>query len=133
MRQTTQQQVQQVGSDFIRRWYERIDAKAPFETIAGDTVGAELVVDFPNNPLDFDGFRRWYEGQCSNYTGCHHIHRTETAEEQGLLVIRASITWRAESRDREEIVLYPDVTLRLRWEDGWRVCYYGCQDRAGEA
>ena len=54
MRQTTQQQVQQVGSDFIRRWYERIDAKAPFETIAGDTVGAELVVEAPH-PQDGDG------------------------------------------------------------------------------
>ena len=47
------------GEAFIRGWYARIDAKVPFEEIAGDTAGESLIVDFPGNPRDFCGFKSW--------------------------------------------------------------------------
>ena len=50
------------GEAFIRGWYARIDAKVPFEEIAGDTAGESLIVDFPGNPLAFFFFLCWYRG-----------------------------------------------------------------------
>ena len=45
------------GEEFLRQWYGEIDGKKPFSEISGKTVGRDLIVDFPGNPLDFSGFR----------------------------------------------------------------------------
>lgn len=116
------------ASAFIREWYRRIDGKTDFSALEEMTVGEELVVDFPNNLLDFDGFRRWYEGQCRDFTGEHCIHSVRAAEEGNAVVIFSEITWRARNRAGQQITLYPNVTLKLRPESR-KIFYYGCVDR----
>lgn len=116
------------ASTFIREWYRRIDSKTDFSALEEMTVGEEIIVDFPNNPLDFDGFRRWYEGQCRDYTGEHCIHSVRVTEEKNAIVIFSEITWRAKDMAGQQITLYPDVTLKLRPETR-RIFYYGCVDR----
>ena len=116
------------ASTFIREWYRRIDSKTDFSALEEMTVGEEIIVDFPNNPLDFDGFRRWYEGQCRDYTGEHCIHSVRATEEKNAIVIFSEITWRAKDMAGQQITLYPDVTLKLRPETR-RIFYYGCVDR----
>lgn len=116
------------ASTFIREWYRRIDSKTDFSALEEMTVGEEIIVDFPNNPLDFDGFRRWYEGQCRDYTGEHCIHNVRATEEKNAIVIFSEITWRAKDMAGQQITLYPDVTLKLRPETR-RIFYYGCVDR----
>ena len=116
------------ASTFIREWYRRIDSKTDFSALEEMTVGEEIIVDFPNNPLDFDGFRRWYEGQCRDYTGEHCIHSVRVTEEKNAIVIFSEITWRAKDMAGQQITLYPNVTLKLRPETR-RIFYYGCVDR----
>ena len=116
------------ASTFIREWYRRIDSKTDFSALEEMAVGEEIIVDFPNNPLDFDGFRRWYEGQCREYTGEHCIHSVRATEEKNAIVIFSEITWRAKDMAGQQITLYPDVTLKLRPESR-RIFYYGCVDR----
>lgn len=118
------------GETFIRNWYEQIDGKRDFEMVAAMTAGMDLVVDFPNNPLDFYGFQQWYEQQCRVFTGRHLIHSIRVAEEEGLMVIFSEITWEARNLDGETIRQYPNVTMKLRSrEEGLKVLYYGCRDR----
>lgn len=116
------------ASAFIREWYRRIDSKTPFPRLEEMTVGEEIIVDFPNNPLNFDGFRRWYEGQCRDFTGEHCIHSVRATQGENELVIFSEITWRARSNAGEQITLYPNVTLKLRPESR-KIFYYGCVDR----
>lgn len=117
------------GEAFIRGWYEMIDAKAPFEAIAARTAGPGLTVDFPGNPLDFDGFKGWYEGQCRDFTGKHQIHSVKVFGDERELVIFSEITWTARKAEGGTLSLYPNVTLKLTWDDGWKVMFYGCVDR----
>lgn len=117
------------GEELIRSWYALIDAKADFHEIAARTAGEELVVDFPGNPLKFEGFKMWYQNQCLDYTGRHEIHSTQVTEEGGLLVIFARITWTAVDRQGKTVVLYPDVTIKWKRDNGWKAVYYGCVDR----
>lgn len=117
------------GKEFLRQWYCEIDGKKPFSEISKKTVGKDLVVDFPGNPLDFSGFWDWYESQCLNYTGRHEIHTVEVTKDEEHMVIFSEITWTAEDKEGKTVRLYPNVTLKLRWENGWKVYYYGCRDR----
>ena len=117
------------GEAFLRQWYCEIDGKKPFSEISGKTVGKDLIVDFPGNPLDFSGFRDWYESQCLNYTGKHDIHTVEVTEDKEHMEIFSEITWKAEDKEGKTVTLYPNVTLKLRQENGWKVYYYGCRDR----
>lgn len=117
------------GEAFIRGWYRRIDAKVPFEEIAADTAGEGMTVDFPGNPLDFGGFKSWYEGQCRDFTGRHEIHTIKVSGDEQKLEIFSEITWNADRTDGGTLTLYPNVTLKLAWDDGWKVRYYGCVDR----
>ena len=117
------------GEAFIRGWYARIDAKVPFEEIVGDTAGESLIVDFPGNPLDFCGFKSWYEGQCRDFTGRHQLHTVRVSGSDTEMEIFSEITWTAEKTEGGTLTLYPNVTLRLVKDGGWKVCYYGCVDR----
>ena len=117
------------GEAFIRDWYGRIDAKAPFEEIADRTTGEALTVDFPGNPLDFAGFKCWYEGQCRDFTGKHNLHTIRVSGTDQKMEFFSEITWEANRAEGGTLTLYPNVTLRLVWDDGWKVSYYGCVDR----
>lgn len=117
------------GEAFIRGWYGRIDAKVPFEEIAADTTGQSLTVDFPGNPLDFGGFRTWYEGQCRDFTGRHEIHTVKVTGNEHKMEIFSEITWNADKADGGRLTLYPNVTLKLVRDNGWKVDFYGCVDR----
>ena len=116
------------GEAFLRDWYRKIDGKAPFSELARLTVGEGLVVDFPNNPLDMDGFERWYAAQCRDFCGEHCIHSIKVTEEADAIVIFSEITWRAKNTAGEAIELTPNVTLRLDRVNR-AVFYYGCVDR----
>ena len=117
------------GEAFIREWYGKIDAKVPFEEIAARTVGQALTVDFPGNPLDFSGFKNWYEGQCRDFTGRHNLHSVKVSGAEREMEIFSEITWEARDTGGGALTLYPNVTLRLVWDEGWKVSYYGCVDR----
>lgn len=119
------------GEDFIRQWYRKIDGKAPFEKIERLTVGEALVVDFPNNPLDLQGFRSWYNAQCRDFTGTHEIHSIRVSRvDDGTLVIFSEITWNALDSAGKTITMRPNVTLKLD-PVSRKVYYYGCVDRVG--
>lgn len=117
------------AEELVRSWYALIDAKADFGEIAARTAGQELTVDFPGNPLDFEGFKMWYQGQCRDYNGSHEIHSIQVTEEENLLVTFARITWTAACRQGGTVVLYPDVTIKWKQDNGWKAVYYGCVDR----
>lgn len=120
---------QKFGRDFIEIWYGKIDKKAPIDEILSLTVGKGIRVDFPNNPMDLEGFCAWYEGQCRDYTGQHIMHSVKTTMKDGEMEIYSEITWKAVNRNGKEIEMFPNVTLRLRDEDRFKVFYYGCIDR----
>lgn len=116
------------GEKLIREWYHLIDAKAPFASLAELVDQAELVVDFPGNQMDYEGFCKWYAKQSHDYTGCHNIHCIQVQHDEGQLKIFAEITWQAISCDGKPITLYPNVTICLSEKTGL-VTYYGCVDR----
>ncbi len=120
------------GEAFIRQWYRMIDGKAPFEEIERLTIGEALVVDFPNNPLDLQGFRGWYNAQCRDFTGAHELHSIRVSlADDGALVIFSEITWNALNLTGRKITMRPNVTLRLT-PVSRKVFYYGCVDRVTE-
>ncbi|MDO5550996.1 MAG: hypothetical protein Q4F76_07485 [Lachnospiraceae bacterium] len=120
---------QSIGETFIKRWYGLIDRKAPISEILPLTVGDEIQVDFPNNPLDWKGFQTWYEGQCRDFTGQHILHTVKVEMKNEEMEIFSEITWKAVDKDGRDIQLFPNVILRLKKEDGFKVYYYGCTDR----
>lgn len=113
---------------FIHEWYRCIDHKEDFSLIEKQIMGREITVDFPNNPMGYEGFRSWYKSQCSKYTGKHHIHTVAAWEKQGCIEIFAEITWTAVDEEGNAIALYPNVTIKLNPESR-KVFYYGCVDR----
>lgn len=120
---------QKIGEEFIRTWYSLIDLKSPINEILSLTVKKEIQVDFPNHPLDLEGFRIWYQEQCWKFTGQHIIHSVTVKMKSGEMEIYSEITWRAVDRNGKEIQMFPNVTMRLRNEEGFKVFYYGCTDR----
>lgn len=116
------------GILFLNEWYRCIDEKEDFSQLDEKTVGEEIVVDFPNNPMGRNEFRKWYEGQCRSYTGKHFIHSVLVCDRQDYIEIFAEITWRARDSAGNLTELYPNVTLKLQ-PDCWKVFYYGCVDR----
>ena len=53
----------------------------------------------------------------------------EVTEDKEHMEIFSEITWKAEDKEGKTVMLYPNVTLKLRQENGWKVYYYGCRDR----
>lgn len=124
----TSKEITQEAVAFICEWYRCIDQKEDFSVIDKQILGREITVDFPNHPMGYEGFQKWYEGQCSQYTGKHHIHTVSAWKRQDCIEIFAEITWTAVDMEGKQTELYPNVTLKIT-PDSHKVFYYGCVDR----
>lgn len=119
------------NAEFIVDWYQLIDSKVPFEKLERLVDKKKLKVEFPNNSMDVDGFRLWYEGQCANFTGKHFIENITLRNEQSLVRIEAIVTWRAVDLNGQEVVMYPNVWICLDKKSNLIVSY-GCIDRSAQ-
>ena len=124
--------VEENGKHVIKRGQQMIDSKVAFDELSRYVDRNKLVVDFPNNRMDYEGFQKWYENQSNSFTGVHNIHEIKVWKEGNEIVIFAPITWVAYDREGKTVMLYPDVTIRVD-KDSHLVVFYGCTDRNEKA
>ena len=62
----TSKEITQEAVAFICEWYRCIDQKEDFSVIGKQILGREITVDFPNNPMGYEGFQNGMKANAAN-------------------------------------------------------------------